>query len=106
MGFDLVPEEIKTQAHVRIITFAPQQEVLAHAAVRAFVSHGGMNSINEARPDVSYSLLPTNCLCVCTVCLCVCLFVNLLVYACLPALFYFIYCPPKAGFRIRCIINN
>jgi UDP:flavonoid glycosyltransferase YjiC (YdhE family) len=32
----------------RIEDFVPQQTVLSHAAVRAFVSHCGMNSINEA----------------------------------------------------------
>jgi MGT family glycosyltransferase len=32
----------------RIEDFVPQQAVLSHPAVRAFVSHCGMNSINEA----------------------------------------------------------
>jgi len=46
----------KSQQHIlpslpssfRIEHFVPQQSVLSHPAVRAFVSHCGMNSINEA----------------------------------------------------------
>jgi UDP:flavonoid glycosyltransferase YjiC (YdhE family) len=46
----------KSQQHVlpslptsfRIEHFVPQQAVLSHPAVRAFISHCGMNSINEA----------------------------------------------------------
>ncbi|KAI0220666.1 hypothetical protein L0F63_005604 [Massospora cicadina] len=38
----------KENPKILIMPWAPQQQILAHPNVRAFLSHGGMSSINEA----------------------------------------------------------
>ena len=43
-----VKPEVPIPDHVLVTKFAPQRAVLAHPAVFGFVSHGGMNSVNEA----------------------------------------------------------
>jgi len=43
-----VKPEVPIPEHVLVTKFAPQRAVLAHPAVFGFVSHGGMNSVNEA----------------------------------------------------------
>jgi MGT family glycosyltransferase len=55
-GFRVLWSLPKNQQHIlpslpssfRIEQFVPQQAILSHSSVRAFVSHCGMNSINEA----------------------------------------------------------
>jgi glucuronosyltransferase len=36
-------------ANVKTVTWAPQQDILAHPKLRAFISHGGHGSLDEAR---------------------------------------------------------
>jgi len=48
-------ESLNVAANVKVITWAPQNDVLGHESVRAFVSHGGNNSIYEA----AYHAVPT-----------------------------------------------
>jgi len=48
-------ESLNVAANVKVIKWAPQNDVLGHASVRAFVSHGGNNSIYEA----AYHAVPT-----------------------------------------------
>lgn len=48
-------KSLNVAANVKVIKWAPQNDVLGHASVRAFVSHGGNNSIYEA----AYHAVPT-----------------------------------------------
>ncbi len=41
-------ESLKLPKRVRAITWAPQNDVLAHAGTKVFVTHGGANSLYEA----------------------------------------------------------
>ena len=43
-----VKPDVPIPEHVLVTKFAPQRAVLGHPAVFGFVSHGGMNSVNEA----------------------------------------------------------
>ena len=41
--------------HSQVMSWIPQNDVLAHPRARAFLSHAGINSVYEARP-LSHSL--------------------------------------------------
>mmetsp|Transcript_30651 Transcript_30651/g.88879 ORF Transcript_30651/g.88879 Transcript_30651/m.88879 type:complete len:511 (-) Transcript_30651:142-1674(-) len=42
------PSDLDPPSHIRVTPWAPQKAVLAHPAVTAFLTHGGMNSVREA----------------------------------------------------------
>ena len=44
--------------NIKFISFAPQNDVLGHPAVKAFVTHAGSNSIYEA----AYHGMPVVCI--------------------------------------------
>ena len=41
-------QSLKLPAHVRVVAWAPQNDIIADEAVAAFVTHGGANSLYEA----------------------------------------------------------
>ena len=41
-------QSLKLPAHVRVVAWAPQNDIIADEAVVAFVTHGGANSLYEA----------------------------------------------------------
>ncbi|TKR81589.1 hypothetical protein L596_015435 [Steinernema carpocapsae] len=41
-------KELKLKHHVKVISWAPQQEILSHNKTKMFVSHGGLKSMKEA----------------------------------------------------------
>ncbi|XP_052015720.1 UDP-glucuronosyltransferase 3A2-like [Apodemus sylvaticus] len=42
------PKEVTLAPNVKIMDWLPQTDLLAHPRIRLFVTHGGMNSVNEA----------------------------------------------------------
>ncbi|XP_019488517.1 PREDICTED: UDP-glucuronosyltransferase 3A1-like [Hipposideros armiger] len=42
------PQDVKLAANVKIVTWLPQNDLLAHPRIRLFVTHGGLNSVMEA----------------------------------------------------------
>ncbi|GAB1299240.1 UDP-glucuronosyltransferase 3A2 [Apodemus speciosus] len=44
----LWPKDVTLAPNVKIMDWLPQTDLLAHPSIRLFVTHGGMNSVNEA----------------------------------------------------------
>ncbi|XP_048224462.1 UDP-glucuronosyltransferase 3A1 isoform X2 [Perognathus longimembris pacificus] len=44
----LWPKELKLATNVKIMDWIPQNDLLAHPGICVFVTHGGINSVNEA----------------------------------------------------------
>ncbi|EDL75668.1 rCG50973 [Rattus norvegicus] len=42
------PEDVRLAPNVKIVDWIPQSDLLAHPRIHLFVTHGGLNSINEA----------------------------------------------------------
>nr|XP_038959826.1 UDP-glucuronosyltransferase 3A2 [Rattus norvegicus] len=42
------PKDVTLAPNVKIMDWLPQTDLLAHPSIRLFVTHGGMNSVNEA----------------------------------------------------------
>ena len=45
---DMTLASLKLPKHVRVVKWAPQNDVLAHPGTKVFVTHGGANSVYEA----------------------------------------------------------
>lgn len=52
---------MEVSQNVKIVDWAPQNDILGHPAVQAFVTHAGLNSIHEAvhhaKPVVAVPLI-------------------------------------------------
>ncbi|XP_028623449.1 UDP-glucuronosyltransferase 3A2-like [Grammomys surdaster] len=44
----LWPKDVRLAPNVKIMDWLPQTDLLAHPSIRLFVTHGGLNSLNEA----------------------------------------------------------
>ncbi|XP_028623478.1 UDP-glucuronosyltransferase 3A2-like [Grammomys surdaster] len=44
----LWPKDVRLAPNVKIMDWLPQTDLLAHPSIRLFVTHGGLNSVNEA----------------------------------------------------------
>mmetsp|Transcript_20266 Transcript_20266/g.58772 ORF Transcript_20266/g.58772 Transcript_20266/m.58772 type:complete len:517 (+) Transcript_20266:68-1618(+) len=42
------PKDLSVPSHVMVVPWSPQKAVLAHPSVKAFLSHGGANSVRES----------------------------------------------------------
>uniref|UniRef100_A0A8C6IHR7 glucuronosyltransferase n=1 Tax=Mus spicilegus TaxID=10103 RepID=A0A8C6IHR7_MUSSI len=42
------PKDVRLAPNVKIVDWIPQNDLLAHPSIRLFVTHGGLNSVNEA----------------------------------------------------------
>lgn len=54
-------EALKLDSNVKLVKWAPQNDILGHSAVEAFVTHAGSNSLYEAayhgKPVVSVPIM-------------------------------------------------
>ena len=46
--FYSVPDNVTVPNNVKLVSWMPQNDILGHPKTRAFVSHGGLNSLQEA----------------------------------------------------------
>ena len=46
--FYSVPDNVTVPNNVKLVSWMPQNDILGHLKTRAFVSHGGRNSLQEA----------------------------------------------------------
>lgn len=57
------PKGNAAAAHAQVVEWTPQNDLLGDGRVRAFVTHGGLNSIYEARPHPKPPLCIMPCVC-------------------------------------------